>query len=153
MLREYTEKLYLPALADYKMRNENGIELAHKLSQWQTQLVHYGDNIHWGDLRVEQHSNSTSFVVSVYLGDVPVDYIEVQLFADAENQDNSIFCQKMNCETAISGSLNGFIYRIELQSSRHFEDYTPRVIAVNKSAQVPCENNFIKWWSGSRTMV
>ena len=153
MLREYTEKLYLPALADYKMRNEDGVELARKLVQWQIQLAHYGDNIHWGDLRVEQHADSRSFVVSVYLGDVSVDYIEVQLFADAENQENDFFCQKMNCETAILGSLNGFIYRIELQSSRHFEDYTPRVIAVNKSVQVPCENHFIKWFSGSRTLV
>jgi starch phosphorylase len=66
---------------------------------------------------------------------------------------NSILCQKMHRETAISGSLNGFMYRIELQSNRHVENYTPRVIAVHKSAQVPCENHFIKWFSGSRIMV
>jgi starch phosphorylase len=153
MLREYTEKLYLPALADYKMRNQNGVELAHKLEQWQTQLAHYGDNILWGDLRVELHTDSRSFVVSVYFGDVPVDYIQIQLFADAKNPGHSLFCQKMNCEAAIPGSLNGFIYRIELQSNRQVEDYTPRVIAVHKSVQVPCENHFIKWWSGSRTIV
>jgi starch phosphorylase len=87
------------------------------------------------------------------LGDVPVDYIQVQLFADAKNPAHSLFCQKMHCETAIPGSLNGFIYRIELQSNRQVEDYTPRVIAVHKSVQVPCENHFIKWWSGSRTIV
>ena len=53
MLREYTKKLYLPALDDYKMLNENGVELAPTLTQYQTRLVHseeyYGDNIHWGD--------------------------------------------------------------------------------------------------------
>lgn len=79
MLREYTEMRYIPALADFKMRNEDGGELARNLVQWQTQLADYGNNIHWGDLRIEQHAKSTSFVVHVYLGDVSVDYIEVQL--------------------------------------------------------------------------
>jgi starch phosphorylase len=153
MLREYTEKLYLPAIAEHKLRNKNGLELAHKLVKWQTQLARYGDNIHWGDLRVEHQVSGTRFVVSVYLGDVTADYIEVQLYADAENQGNATFCQKMTCLTAIPGSLNGFIYQIEMPINRPAEDYTPRVIAVHKSVQVPCESNFINWWSGTRSIV
>ncbi len=153
MLRDYTEKLYLPALVNHQLRIEKGVGLANELIQWESQLVLHGDNIHWGDLWVRHQGDSILFIVSVYLGDVSADYIEVQLYADPENQDSSHYCTKMQCKGPILGSLNSFNYQIELKSNRPAEDYTPRVVAVHKGTLTPCENNFIKWWSGLRTIM
>ena len=79
----------------HQLRIEKGVGLANELIQWESQLVLHGDNIHWGDLWVRHQGDSILFIVSVYLGDVSADYIEVQLYADPENQDSSHYCTKM----------------------------------------------------------
>lgn len=159
MLQEYVEKLYLPALADFKQRSKNGAQLAKNLYKWESRLYLHKENIHWGDLRIYKEDKLTRFAVSLYLGDIPPAYLQVQLFADPEsnlnnslknNDQQAVFCQEMQRGATIPGSLNGFVYHLELETGRPAEHFTPRVIGAYHTAQVPAEYNLINWWSGER---
>ena len=158
MLQDYVEKLYLPALADFKLRNENGAQLAKDLYKWESKLFLHKENIHWGELRIYREDKLTRFAVSLYLGDIPPAYLQVQLFADADNSLNPndqqpLVCQNMLQGASIPGSLNGFVYHLELETSRPAEHFTPRVLGAFKTAQVPAEYNLINWWSGERLFI
>ncbi|MFT5313202.1 MAG: starch phosphorylase [Paraglaciecola sp.] len=160
MLQEYVEKLYLPAITDFHLRIENEAELAKNLYKWESRLYLHKENIHWGDLRIYQDDNITRFAVSLYLGDIPPVYLKVQLFADADADDSlsshgqqTIFCQEMLRGASIPGSLNGFVYHLELETHRTAEHFTPRVVGAYQTAQIPAEYNLIKWWSGERLFI
>ncbi len=158
MLQQYVEKLYLPAIADYHLRIENEAELAKNLYKWESRLYLHKENIHWGDLRIYQEGKVTRFAVYLYLGEIPPAYLQVQLFADPDidlnnNDQQPVFCQEMLRGASIPGSLNGFVYHLELETSRAAEHFTPRVVGAYHTAQVPAEYNLINWWSGERLFI
>jgi starch phosphorylase len=156
MLQNYVEKLYLPALTDFKQRSAKNAELAKALYKWESRLYLHKKNIHWGDLLIYKEDALTRFAVSLYLADIPPAYLQVQLFAEPDDNNNTqqtVFCQKMLCVRAIPGSMNGFVYQIELETSRPAEHFTPRVIGAYHTAQVPAEYNLINWWSGERKII
>jgi starch phosphorylase len=153
MLRDYTEKLYLPALQDFKLRCDNKAALAKTLCKWDSCLHTHQDKIHWGDLRIYMDDETSHFAVSVYFGDIPANYLQVQLYADSSNQKELAICLDMQCAASIPGSLNGFVFHGELQTQRAIEHFTPRVIGLHDTAYVPAENPLICWWSGTRLLL
>jgi len=153
MLYEYTEKLYLPAMHDFKSRAENGAELAKKLERWDACLRIHQDKIHWGDLRIYCENDARHFTVSVYFGDIPADYLQVQLYADPFDQDDMPICLDMQRGAALPGSLNGFVFDTVLNTQRPINNFTPRVVGLQGTAHIPAENAFISWWSGARLIT
>jgi starch phosphorylase len=153
MLRDYTEELYLPALQDFRSRCDNQAALAKALYKWGSCLHTHQDKIHWGDLRIHLEDEIKHFAVSVYFGDIPADYLQVQLYADSPNQEALPICLDMQRGASIPGSLNGFVFQVELQTQRPNEHFTPRVIGLYDTAYVPAENPIICWWSGTRILL
>ncbi|MFT5675592.1 MAG: starch phosphorylase [Paraglaciecola sp.] len=153
MLRDYTEKLYLPALQDFKARCDNDALLAKTLFKWESCLYTHQDKIHWGDLRIYLENGASHFAVSVYFGDIPANYLQVQLFADSLNETEPPICLDMQRGAPIPGSLNGFVFHVELETQRRREHFTPRVIGFHGTARIPAENPLINWWSGSRIFI
>jgi starch phosphorylase len=153
MLRDYTEKLYLPALQDFKSRCDNQAALAKTLCKWESCLNTHQDKIHWGDLRIRLKDGTSHIAVSVYFGDIPANYIQVQLYADPLNDDELPICLNMQQGATLPGSLNGFIFDTELKTQRPIEHFTPRVIGLQNTARVPAENSLICWWSGTRSLI
>jgi starch phosphorylase len=153
MLRDYTEKLYLPALQDFRLRCDNKTALAKALYKWESSLHTHQDKIHWGGLRIHSEDENSHFAVSVYFGDIPADYLQVQLYADSLNQEELPICLDMQRIASIHGSLKGFLFHVELQTQRPNEHFTPQVIGLHDTAYVPAENSLISWWSGTRLLL
>jgi starch phosphorylase len=153
MLRDYTEKLYLPALENFKARCDNGAALAIKLFTWESCLHTHKDKIHWGDLRIYLDNNVSNFAVSVYFGDIPASYLKVQLFADSLSETEPPVCMDMQRGATIPGSLNGFVFHLVLETQRPIEHFTPRVTGVHDTARIPAEIPLINWWSGTRIII
>jgi starch phosphorylase len=153
MLRDYTEKLYLPALQDFKLRCDNKATLAKTLYKWESCLHTHQDKIHWGDLRIDLKGDTHHIAVSVYFGDIPANYLQVQLYADALNDDQLPICLDMQQGATLPGSLNGFVFDTELKTQRPIEHFTPRGTGLQDTAHIPAENSFISWWSGTRLLV
>jgi starch phosphorylase len=150
MLRDYTQKFYLPAIRNYRSRCDNQAALAKALYKWESCLHLHQDKIHWGDLRIYLENDVRHFVVSVYFGDIPANYLKLQLFADSLSESSPPICLNMKRGQQIPGSSNGFVFHVRLKTQRPIEHFTPRVLGVHDTVNIPVENAFINWWAGTR---
>lgn len=145
MVQDYVESMYLPSAAAYQRRCEQQGHLAHELCQWERDLRHHWQEIHWGNLQVNAVKEGWLFAVQVYLGEISADYVQVQLYADASDRGETNL-QVMNQGVEIAGASNAYNYRCSIHTSRPSSDFTPRIIAHHPEARVPAENILIKWW-------
>jgi len=68
----------------------------------------------------------------------------VELYADGRNGDPAVRYPMTRGE-ALVGSVNGFIYRERVPSSRPAGDYTPRIVPAYEGVHVPLEVGRILW--------
>jgi starch phosphorylase len=144
VVREYTEKHYLPAAAAYGARAANGGQLGRELLEWQKELARHWSRVRFGSLATEQHSDHYVFQVQVYLTDLDPEAVKVELYADAQNGAEPVR-QPMQRSEQLIGSANGLLYIASVPATRPASDYTPRVVPYKIGASVPLEAPFIRW--------
>lgn len=149
MVREYVEKLYLPAAAAFQHRTAEGSDVAKELRHWDEQLKRNWHEVHWGNLTVSEEKDGWTFEVQIYLGEVLPDSVQVQVYADPADVEEAPVCEIMQCHASIPGALNGYLYRCNLRTTRPYTDFTPRIVAYHPDANTPNENNLIQWRSGT----
>ena len=84
MVREYTERYYAPGAAAYRRRAAEKGELGVRVDAWRRSLERGWGGVHFGALQVETAADGHRFRISVYLGEVEPDAVEVELFADPQ---------------------------------------------------------------------
>ncbi len=144
MVREYVENIYLPAAETYRLRSQNCGAVAKQLWEWERQLRLHWQGIHYGNLQVVDQNSRYVFDLQVYLGDIPREHVQVQVFAASMNEQNA-FCQTMQCGDPIPGTTNGYVYTVNVPADRPPEDYTPRIIPYFDGVRVPTEMSLIHW--------
>jgi len=144
MMREYVEQLYLPSAIAVNRRTEEGGKLAKTLWDWEQTLRAHWQEIHWGNLNIQQQSDGWRFEVQIYLGDIPSEFVQVQLYAAPFDADEE-FLIVMQQGEAIPGSVNGFSYQKNIITTRSAENYTPRIVPYHPQASVPNELTLIQW--------
>ncbi len=87
------------------------------------------------------------FQVQVYLGELPAEFIRVQLHAECDSGDECVVTNMESLE-AISGAANGFVYSADVPRARPATHFTPRVVPYHPLASIPTEMNCILWWPG-----
>ena len=92
------------------------------------QVKKYWTDIHWGEKYYHASENGFVIDVQVYLGLVPTDYIQVQLYAESQDEQGAEKIM-MSQQSDLVGTVGGFIYRATVVSSRPASHYTPRIIA------------------------
>ncbi len=151
MVREYVEKLYLPAAAAYQRRIAQEGSLARELAAWALMLKRHWGEVHWGNLGIRTEDDGHHFEVQVYLGDVTADAVQVQLYAESLNGvGEKPLLQPMERMASIPGATNGYLYAATVSADRPVVDYTPRVVPCHPAACIPAESHVILWWSGMR---
>ena len=148
VVREYTEKYYLPAAAAYGERAANGGQLGTELLQWQSELARHGSRVRFGSLTIEQQSDHYVFQVQVYLDELDPAAVRVELYANEQNGGEPVR-QAMHRGDQLVGSANGFLYVASVPATRPASDYTPRVVPYKTAASVPLEAPFIRWRDSS----
>jgi len=144
MMREYTEDYYLPLAKAYRQRSIDN-NVAAELETWYTQLKQHWQWIHFGNVISSQDENGHHFEVQVYLGDIPVEAISVELYADTI-ADGEPLRQLLSRGAALAGTANAYVYTGFVAADRPASDYTPRIIAAHPQASVPLEANLILWY-------
>lgn len=147
MLREYTEKFYLPCPEGFQQRTANNAELGRRIPEWFALLTSHWDELHWGQLEFKRRDGSPIVSVQLYLGDITAYAVEAYLYADAPD-DGAPLCQTMIRSDSIPGAVNGHLYRAEIDTEGLLSDFTPRVIPYFPLARMPLELPLISWWSG-----
>jgi starch phosphorylase len=144
VVREYTEKHYLPAAAAYQARSANGSQLGSELIKWQRGLGRNWSRVRFGSLTAEQQGDHYVFQVQIYLNELDPEAVRVELYADAQNAAEPVR-QPMQRGEPLIGSANAFLYVASVPATRPASDYTPRVVAYKIGASVPLEAPFIRW--------
>ena len=143
MLREYVERLYLPAAELYATRQDTALN--QRLCIWQDAIVQHWDRIRFGELRVSEGDAAWQFSVPVYLDDLDADFIAVELFAsspDGSPDDRHI----MQRGDPLVGAVNSYTYSIAIPKTLSAGDFTPRIVPAFEGAMVPIEAPHILWY-------
>jgi starch phosphorylase len=148
MVLDYVEKLYLPAAQDCRQRQAHGGAMGRELRQWELLVRRQWHFVHWGRKEVRAEGDGLNFEVQLYLGELPADCVQVQLYADPAGEGTAVRVT-MERGAAIAGAFNGFLYSCKAAGGRPPGDYTPRAIPYHPKARVPAELNLISWWPGA----
>jgi len=144
MIQEYVEQLYLPSATEVSYRCAQGKEFGKALRSWEMTLTHHWQEIHWGNIKYQEDDENWLFEAQVYLGDIPPEFIQVQLYAEQLKSDDETFFTMLQGEP-IPGSVNGYCYRATVSAKRPAKDFTARVIPYHEHAYVPNELALIHW--------
>lgn len=144
MLREYTEGYYLPLAQAYRQRSVDA-EVAREMEVWHMQLKQHWQRLHFGNVTSSQDDNGFYFEVQVYLDDVAVEAVSVELFADSVAGGDPL-CQPLSRGVVLAGTNNAYLYTGLVSADRPASDYTPRIIAAHPQANIPLEGDFILWY-------
>jgi starch phosphorylase len=144
VVREYTEKHYLPGAAAYCARAAEHGKAAVELLQWQRAVSENWAHLRFGQLNVETRDGQHVFEVQVYLDDLDAAAVRVELYADPVKGDCPIR-QEMQRGHELLGSRGGYAYSASVPATRPASDYTPRVVPFETAAFVPLEANQILW--------
>ena len=143
---EYTEQLYLPAAETYQKRAaENGL-LAQQIVDWRQNVNQHWDAMHFGARRVETRDGQHYFEVEIYLDGLPKQGIQIELYADAIDEKNSVrYTMQLPESKAELKSATPTIYHAKIPANRPTSDFTARVVARFENASIPLEMSLIRW--------
>ncbi|HXY11750.1 MAG TPA: alpha-glucan family phosphorylase [Terriglobales bacterium] len=174
VVREYTEKHYLPAAEAYCERTANQSRAGADVLRWQQALARNWPKLRFGSVTAEQEGDQHVFQVQVFLGELDPDAVRVELYADGRNGEEptrqlmnrgeplagsaSGFLstadgrngeeptrQPMNRGEPLVGSANGFLYTARVPATRPAIAYTPRLVPYKAGVRIPLEANEILW--------
>ena len=143
-VRQYTEEHYLSAAAAFRQRAENRGSVGADLVAWQAELAKHWSGLRFGATTVEQQGDRYLFHVLVFLDDIDPDAVRVELYAEAQKDEDPVR-YAMNRGERLVGATSGFTYSVSVPTSRPAADYTPRLVPQHVGALVPLEAPFILW--------
>ena len=143
-VREYTEHYYLPAATAYKTRSAKQAQQGRQIADWLQMLDQHWSNLWFGELKIDTDNGEHHIEVQVYIDDVDVNAIRVELYAEGLNSSVPEI-HEMERVDKLVGSVNGYDYRIVISAERPASDYTPRIVPSHKDVSVPLEANHMLW--------
>ncbi len=145
MVREYVEKLYLPAASAYCERSADGARAAVMLRDWQSKLEAGWGKVSFGKLEVQEQDGHYTFKLPVDCGDLDPESVSVQLYADPRT-GGAAEIHAMSRSEGAPGPAPGSTYSARVPAQRPAADYTPRAVPAFKGTLLPTEIGFILWY-------
>ncbi len=143
-VREYTERHYLPAAASYRERAADNGSAGVRIVSWHRELEQKWSALRFGEVKVDSDGQQHVFEVQVYLDEVGLEAVRVELFADAVN-GNAPERVPMERARPLVGAMNGYIYSATLAAVRPATDYTVRLMPYHAGVAVPLEDAHVVW--------
>ncbi len=145
MVREYTERLYLPAVEAFRRRSAGGARLAGELERWRSALER-----HWGEVRLTGVDASAEeggwrFEARIDSGELPGASLRPEVYADAVTPGGAPVRIPMERGEAIAGLANAHVWRARVRSERRASDFTVRILPYHAEARVPAEETHVLW--------
>jgi starch phosphorylase len=143
-VRQYTQQRYLPAAAEYTLRQKKKGEMGKAIVDWRRRLNQNWPKLRFGQVKIETGKGRHLFEVSVYSEDVDPAEMRVELYANGV-ESNAPVREEMKRTRQFSAPERGYVYTAEVSASRPREDYTARIIPVLSGAAVPLESPQVLW--------
>jgi starch phosphorylase len=145
MLREYVTVFYHPAELEVGARLANGGAVARDLESWAHRLTGCWNGIRFGVFDVRAGNGGSQVSVEVFLNDIALEDVTVELFAVATTPKEHAARLPMSATGPLPGTSHGFLFRANVPMGRPVSDWTPRVIPVSKVASIPSELPLVTW--------
>lgn len=145
MVREYSERYYLPAATAYRERAADRGRLGVEIEAWRQRLTTSWNRLRFGAVVVSRPGSRLRFEVQVYLGELTPADVAVELYADPPRDGDAATRIPMDCMRALDGAVQAFVYTATLDTERPAGDFTPRMLPAHASAAVPLEARHVHW--------
>ena len=143
-VREYTEQRYLPAANNYRSRMAKKGLLGRQMVESQCRLGKQWSALHFGNLKVESSAGQHVFEVQVFLGDLDLHAVRVELYANGLRGGVSLR-QEMKLTPNQSDVQGRHVYSLSVSANRPPGDYTVRLVPHCDGLATPLEDVRILW--------
>jgi len=143
-VREYTEQHYLPAATAYHLRIADKGAIGRQIVNWQHAVDRKWGSLRFGDLRVETNADHQVFEVEIFLNDLDLNAVRVELYADGINGGDPVR-EEMKWARLLPGAPDGCVYHATVPAARPAGDYTVRVTPHYDGVAVPLGDARILW--------
>lgn len=137
-VREYTEKLYLPAAVSYRKRSENNGAMAKQIVDWQVSLQENWGKLGFGELKVIPGKDQHRFEIEVYLNGMNRESVKVEIYSVDMKKE-------MEYQGQIPNKPGGHIYHVEIPASKDPSTFTSRILPNFPGVAIPLEFTQILW--------
>jgi starch phosphorylase len=145
MVREYVERMYLPASARSRHRLADGLTEARGLVAWQEALREAWPHLRFGNVRVEGREGRWEFRVEAYLDRLDPSAVSVEVWADPAEEGRPGVRVPLDRVRSLAGTTGGFVFAGSVPAERPAEHYTPRIVPRHPGASLPLEEAHILW--------
>lgn len=143
VVREYTEQHYLPAAKAFQERAANAAALGVAIVEWRAKLEQHWHTLRLGEVNIHTDNQSQVFGVTVYPGQIKLENIRIELYADAV--ENGLPVREQMLSEGDTGETGGRLYRATVSAERAGSDYSIRLIPNYPGVLVPLEVDHITW--------
>jgi starch phosphorylase len=143
-VREYTEQYYLSAAVAYRERAADNGKIGVELVDWRNGLDQKWPALRFGDVKVAADGERHVVEVQVYLEDLDLEAVRVELHADGKDGSAPERVEMQRVRQLTDGK-NGYAYRAAVPAARPATDYTARLVPHHNRAAVPLEAAHILW--------
>jgi len=144
VVREYTEKYYLPAATAYLARAGNKGAIGVGMVSWRRTLDEKWSALRLGEVRLETEGGQHLFELQIYLDDLDPQAVHVELYANGVNGTAGERVEMKRVRQLV-GAIHGYAYQASVPAARPATDYTARVIPHCDGVAVPLEDGRILW--------
>jgi len=148
MVRDYVEKLYLPAADNYRLRNVQGGATGRRYRDWEANLRRHWPEIRWGKRNLKSENCGCSVEIEICIGGLLPEGIQVQLYTEGLAGEKPQCLPMLRKKTA-GLPTNYFCYACKIDDGRPASDYTARIIPYSPGVNIPIELNLIAWESSN----
>jgi starch phosphorylase len=102
----------------------------------------------FGELDVQPAESGWAISVEVFLNEVALEDVDVELYADAREAGGHPDCLRMHVVGPLPGTSHGFSFRAQVPVGRPPGDWTPRIVPASRAALhllIPAELSLITW--------
>lgn len=144
MLREYLERIYVPAASAYVRRTDESAHVARDLSRWREDLEAAWSGIHFGESAATSTDDGLTFRVTLSLGNVETESVRVELYADSIGESPAM---RVPMRPFLDGDSGAGMHSFEctVATTRPASDFTPRVVPFHPDARLPLELPLVAW--------
>lgn len=144
MLREYVERLYLPAAGAYRARAADGAWEARALARWEARIAAGWADVRVGRVIADSRPDGVGVAVQVWLGGLAPADVRVELVADPVPGHGPV-AEPMRLDAREGGDVGARWFTASIATSRPASHFTPRVVPSHPGATLPLELPLIRW--------
>ncbi len=126
------------------MRAADKGAFGRRIVDWRHHLDQEWAKLRFGDIKVKTEGDQHAFEVQMYLDDINLDAVRVELFADGV-ADGAPVLQEMKRVRQMVGAAGGYIYTAVVSAARPATDFTPRIVPHYDGVAIPLENARVLW--------